>query len=446
MENKKKKPSFFLVLFRLILILLLLVLLAAAGFAWWFCDQMKKTDVVIDDIPAFLSAEPMDPGERFAVRDRDTLVTTLDKNDIWWMIDRLYGMGWLSDAASAAGEHGVELEGVGLRLEDGSAALEARAHWKSIVLTASAPLDIRCEGGEIRVVPAGLMLGGVPVPETLLEKYLPADLSELTLSYRPETFFSDKVTSAVFAGDKLLLTEALSPEIFSSLPDLPRMQYYRYRLFMDGYGPALEAFTAWQKDPASAYDDTISRLEDNGLAFADLAFSVCLLMDEKDLDDLALKDLNHGFTARWMPDVGAIASVREAREGSYSLGSKSLTAFQDALEDAYCAGKLTVLDGQYRYEGEPFTPEAFFGEAWEEYRGLFGSEDVTLCVVALPGYTDPHAPALGSISDGTDSFDGEPDMDRRAPLGVLVQGQDGSGYLLLRSVAKTMAGPLGGWG
>ena len=102
-----------------------------------------------------------------------------------------------------------------------------------------------------------------------------------------------------------------------------------------------------------------------------------------------------------------------------------------------------MLDGQYRYEGEPFTPEAFFGEAWEEYRGLFGSEDVTLCVVALPGYTDPHAPALGSISDGTDSFDGEPDMDRRAPLGVLVQGQDGSGYLLLRSVANTISGPLG---
>ena len=80
MEKKKKKPSFFLVLFRLILILLLLVLLAAAGFAWWFCDQMKKTDVVIDDIPAFLAAEPMDPGERFAVRDRD--VFQVPENDI----------------------------------------------------------------------------------------------------------------------------------------------------------------------------------------------------------------------------------------------------------------------------------------------------------------------------------------------------------------------------
>ena len=34
---------------------------------------------MIDDIPAFLSAEPMDPGERFAVRDRDTLYRLLDE-------------------------------------------------------------------------------------------------------------------------------------------------------------------------------------------------------------------------------------------------------------------------------------------------------------------------------------------------------------------------------
>ena len=165
MTDKKRKPSFFRFLMRFILILLLLVLLAAAGLAVWLGVRMKNTDVVLDDIPALLTAQPMEAGERFLCEDGEHLVVVLDKSDIWWMLDKRYGMGWQEDVRSAAGAYRVEFDGLGLRLADGAASLDARAHWKNIILTANIPLKITCEDGEIRAVPTGISLGGVPVPE-----------------------------------------------------------------------------------------------------------------------------------------------------------------------------------------------------------------------------------------------------------------------------------------
>ena len=116
MTEKRKKPSFFRVLFRLILILLVLILLAAAGFALWLWISMKNTTVTLDDIPAYIAAEPMDAAERLRFDESGRMVTVLDKSDIWWMIDKIYGMDWAQDAADTAASYHVEYDGVGLRL------------------------------------------------------------------------------------------------------------------------------------------------------------------------------------------------------------------------------------------------------------------------------------------------------------------------------------------
>ena len=443
MTDKKRKPSFFRFLLRFLLILLLLALLAAVGLAVWLGVRMKNTDVVLDDIPALLSAQPMEAGERFLCEDGEHLVVALDKSDIWWMLDKRYGMGWQEDVRSAAGAYRVELDGAGLRLEDGAASLDARAHWKSIILTANIPLKITCEDGEIRAVPTGISLGGVPVPEELLRRFLPAEVWEASVSYRPETIFLNRVETAVPAEGKLVLTGSLSPEIFSKLPTYPRYQSLRYHLFMGGYGDALAACDLYLEDPAKTYSAIAPRIGAEPEAFRDFAYRVFALMDAEDYDTLAPVGKNYGFIVRWMPDIGLVRSSHTALEPAYEERSQRLNEFQDMLEDAFCAKKITVQEGQFRYDGEPFSMEGFFGESRSDFEELFGDGEILLCIVALPGYNDPHAPSLSKIADGPESFDTEPDMDRQAPLGVLVMGQDGTPCLLTRTIANTMAGPLG---
>ena len=442
MAEKKKKPSFFLVLLRLILILLLLALLAAAGFAWWLCDSMKKTAVTLDDIPACIAAEPMDAGERLRFDESGGMVTVLDKNDVWWMIDKLYGMDWAQDAADAAASYHVEYDGVGLRLEDGEAWLDAQGHWKSIVLRASVPLEVTCEDGTIRAVPAGLYVGGRAVPLSLIERFVPLDLDSLSVSYTPETAFTDRVESAVLSGGKLLLSGPLSADVFRELPDLPRFQYLRWRLFMDGYGDALEAKRLYEEDPALAYSAVLPRLTADPGAFCDFEYGVLALMDADAFDDLKLESLNYGFIDRWFPRISDVPDEHAALDERYRVRQDLLKEFQDALEDAYCAGEITVREGQYMCAGQPFTMEAFFGEAWEEYRVLFDSEPI-LCAMAVPGYSDKYAPALAKIADGPESFDRDVDMQRQTPLGVLVTGRDGTPYLLSRSISNSLVAGLG---
>ena len=443
MADKKRKPSFFRFLLRFLLILLLLALLAAVGLAVWLGVRMKNTEVVLDDIPALLSAQPMDAGDRFSCDDGETLAVALDKSDIWWMLDKLYGMGWEEDVRSAAGEYRVEFDGVGLRLEDGAASLDARAHWKSVVLTANIPLKITCEDGEIRAVPTGVSLGGVPIPEKWLERFLPEDVRETSVSYRPEPIFMDRVETAAPTDDGLLLRGRLSPEIFAKLPTYPRYQTLRYHLFMDGYGDALTALDLYLEDPAKTYSAVAPRIGAEPELFRDFAFRVFALMDADDYDAFKPVYKNHGFILRWMPDIGLVRSAHTALEPAYEERRERLNAFQDELEDAFCAKKITVQDGGFLYDGQPLTMEDFFGESWEAYRELFGEGEVILCAVALPGYNDPHAPPLSKIADGPESFASELDMDRQAPLGALVMGHDGTPYLLTRTVSNSMAGPLG---
>ncbi len=442
MAEKKKKPSFFLVLLRLILILLLLILLAAAGFAWWLCDSMKKTAVTLDDIPAYIAAEPMDAGDRLRFDESGGMVTVLDKSDVWWVIDKLYGMDWAQDAADIAGSCHVEYDGVGLRLEDGEAWLDAQGHWKSIVLRASVPLEVTCEDGTIRAVPTGLYVGGRSVPLSLVERFVSLELESLSVSYTPETAFTDRVESAELSGGKLLLKGPLSTDFFQALPDLSRFQYLRWRLFMDGYGDALEAKRLYEEDPALTYSAILPRLTADPGAFRDLEYGVLALMDADAFDDLKLEALNYGFMDRWFSRISGVPDEHAGLDDRYRVRQDLLKEFQDALEDAYCAGEITVREGGYVYADEPFTMEAFFGERRAEYRVLFDSEPI-LCVVAAPGYSDKYAPAPARIADGPESFDRDVDMQRQAPLGVLVMGRDGTPYLLSRSVSNSLVAGLG---
>ena len=137
----------------------MLALLAAAGFAYWLYSRMKSTAVTLDDIPGYLSAQPMDPDERFSADGSGDLTVALDKSDLWWLIDRLFGMGWEQEAVAALEPYQIEYDGVGLRLEDGSARIDAQAQWKSVVLRASIPLAVSCVDGELRAVPTGVEVG-----------------------------------------------------------------------------------------------------------------------------------------------------------------------------------------------------------------------------------------------------------------------------------------------
>ena len=442
MTEKKKKPSFFRILFRFILILLVLALLAAAGFAYWLYSRMKSTAVTLDDIPGYLSAQPMDPDERFSAVGSGDLTVALDKSDLWWLIDRLFGMGWEQEAVAALEPYQIEYDGVGLRLEDGSARIDAQAHWKSVVLRASIPLAVSCVDGELRAVPTGVEVGGVPVPEVLLRRFLPVDLSEFAVSYKPETVLMERVETAVPVENGVLLSGPLSPEIFSGLPSYSRFRTLRFQLFMDGYGDALTAQEAYQEEPAQVWAAVASRIGAEPAFLQDFLLHVLALTEEKAVDALGLEYKNYGFFARCFPELGTVSSLREALEPVYAERCELLNAFQDRLEDAYCAKKITVREGQYLYNGEPLTMEALFGEDWAAYEALFGGDPVIPCVVAFPGYSDPRAPTLSQIADGPESFAEEPDMSRRAPLGALVMGRNGSPFLLLRSVSNSL---VAGW-
>ena len=117
-----------------------------------------------------------------------------------------------------------------------------------------------------------------------------------------------------------------------------------YNLFA---GPLYAEWTTllYLEDPAKTYSAVAPRIGAEPELFRDFAFRVFALMDADDYDAFKPVYKNHGFILRWMPDIGLVRSAHTALEPAYEERREQLNAFQDELEDAFCAKKITVQDG-----------------------------------------------------------------------------------------------------
>lgn len=436
----KKKKSFIGKLFSAIGIILLTLLVLLVGAVGYLIISMNNASLSVDDVDAYVEAEPMAPEERLSFDESGNVTMKLDKSDVYWYYRNEKGEDFDEQFRDIAESAGLGFKGCGLTLVPGGVFVDVDMSFFSIPIRFSLPSSLRYTDKEIVLHPEAVKLGKIVLPLTLLEELVDEidflderidfdeDDMDIRLSYKPA--FLNGIDSLEPGLDCLVLKGRMNADFLEKCDrgyNTYNLAYYRF--LCKGYGMAENIVESRIESREAAEKVFFGYLSEDPGLLDDVLYELLCFMDQSEASEYVPNLENHQFACRIADVFSRMEEVEKHRilQADYNENKKNWDILINKMADDYNRSRFKAKEGELLYNGQPFDVVEYMANDWLLYECLIDPEDYTYALVDYDGARDPKNPALKKIFTDTAEIPEGLNPDAGYPLALIIKGMDG-GY------------------
>lgn len=438
-ESPKRRKSFIGTFFKILLIILLAVIIAAVALIFVLKGGMKKQDIG----PDMLFSEQKvcgDASEYLGFSEDRTMSLTLHDGDIAWMAQQvLKDNGGLTDALNMLG---LELTGGNVSLDESGAVIGVEVYRKDTRLAVKIDAEVILDGEDICICPKRIDFGSLKISLDRLPGFIKLPESVSCVRFTPELCFISEITGISTGDGTLTVSGPLSCDYFAYNVKTP-VEMRRMSLMQDGCSLAAPVLADWLEGESDCFKDILPKLVEDPVLFTVYLDQLCALFPEESEDNLAIETANFGLALRWYQtyDREKNEEARKELNKQYKIGVEFYDLIVNGVSNAWNTREITVRNGEFLYNREPFTVRGFYGEnlivTFDNYKDYLNvDENMCLCLISDEAYRDDNAPKLSRVIDSKKSLPEGTDTTRAYYIGAVTMGRDGNAYIMCRTYSN----------
>jgi len=409
-EKKPKKRS----RAGIVVLILLLLLAGTVGYLYY---SAVKAPLKLDDPQKLAASAPMSAAERFQFSAADgTAQVKLDKTDLWNMILTHAGDDFLEKINQEVSSYGLTVSGCAIVLEQEQLRLDLELFYREIRLVAKVPCDLDISDGQILVRPTGLKIGVLPLPVGGL-------LSGVELEYDHRLPVLAEVTGVSVVPGSVLVSGLMEQDVRSLLPLGEELD--QAVVFCKTMQPLVDALRE-----ETGFSNIMAYLEQHP-GSVEALYRELFTLTQAEVAETYLED-RYGLTERFLPgiDFDAVAEEQKVQYKELNVLYITLKKFFTNAVNEYNEKRLSISDGQFIYEKEPFRAALFEYRKYGSVFEVLDPEPVFLIVVdARDGFIRKTS-SFYRMVDENQQFTREVDLNKTYILGCVIRSVDGEPYLL----------------
>lgn len=396
---KKKSPGRTLLIVLLVIVLLLAGIAAAIFFS--VKSKLDKEVMHLDNVPAILAEEPASFAERAVFNEDGRVTFRVYKNDVWWILSRMYGADLEEALAQQLSQSGIAYKGMGLNFDGDGAVVDLEAQWSSIRLPLHIYLDLTCEDGQIAVRPERVEIGGKEFGVKELAGRFGYDADALALVYVPESSLLKEIEKIEIGENTISFIGPLETASVGKIK-ISEERNAVMGLSQEAYADISSVLFDYDPDPALCYASTLPAWSADAASYIDFLEQLYPFLTEAQIRNHVDTEANYGFAERWYqkPDPSVYKQKGDAIYDEYYVNYRFIHSILDELDAAYRAKRVRV--------GTDFDAEKLYGDQYAYYDDAVPLGEAVLCGV---------------------------DAEHASGCGLLVRGKDKRPYLLYSSMA-----------
>ena len=431
MEKKKRSPI--MKLFRFMGVLLLILLLLIAAFLAFLYFMLGKENTVIDDCKAMAQEISLSPEDRFSFDAKQrTMSIGVDVSDCYWYYEQMTGES-LDETMRRAFPEGIQLEGVGISLDQKEPSLDVSAKAGPVKLHCRFPVTLSWRNEELLLCVDNVKIGGISIKLDEFEDVFGFDEDDLEIRIPVDHYLLREIDDVRLADGKIVFTGPMNLDLvglskhgYSS----EKLNYLGLLYGDDGFFPAI--MESALKDTALGEQVLLEILEKNPGLWPDVMKSLYTNGDIRFTSEFYPLPANHEFFLRLMPEFNMddYMSSYDRIDTLYLTRKTAWLNFIDNLYDANRKGKIILDEDGFVMDGAPLRLSSFLNEEADyDLSEATAFKNMYLAFADYAGADDDNIPKLGKIVSSLEMIPDGLDAEKRYPLAVISKGEDGKGYI-----------------